>query len=239
MNNRKTLFLASLTSLFLELMLIRWVSTEIPMLSYLKNFPLLAAFTGLGIGCLLAGYRRSFWTAILWTLFVLLLVVCLTGKLGLDRMAFPEDKISFWENSCLSTQSSALWIIARNLSIIFLILGGVCFSFIGSGQAIGPLLKTGTPLRMYTIDILGSLAGVLLFGLLSLLQTPCYVWVAIFVIPAWILGRQFGARIPNLTAATLFLAAIAVLSFMRIERSTQAGEVIRWSPYYLCGGFAA
>jgi hypothetical protein len=49
--SRRTLILASLLGLFLELMLIRWVSSEIRIFAYFKNFVLMACFLGFGLGC--------------------------------------------------------------------------------------------------------------------------------------------------------------------------------------------
>src|SRR5947208_7584878 len=45
------LFLISVVGLFLELLLIRWVSTEIRIFAYLQNCVLVVCFLGLGMGC--------------------------------------------------------------------------------------------------------------------------------------------------------------------------------------------
>src|SRR3954471_23324367 len=44
-------FLISAAGLFLELLLIRWVSTEIRIFAYLQNCVLVVCFLGLGMGC--------------------------------------------------------------------------------------------------------------------------------------------------------------------------------------------
>src|SRR5918996_1602427 len=46
------LFFISILALFLELLLIRWVSTEINIFAYLQNTVLIVCFLGLGMGCL-------------------------------------------------------------------------------------------------------------------------------------------------------------------------------------------
>src|SRR5580698_5332287 len=51
-NRTWTLFLVSVLGLFLELMLIRWVGTEIRIFAYLQNTVLVTCFLGLGMGCL-------------------------------------------------------------------------------------------------------------------------------------------------------------------------------------------
>jgi len=50
------LFIISFASLFWELFLIRWVTSEMPFLGYFRSLVLLAAFFGMGLGCML--YRR-------------------------------------------------------------------------------------------------------------------------------------------------------------------------------------
>ena len=44
------LALASLLSLFLEMLMIRWVSAEIPVFAYFKNVVLISSFLGFGLG---------------------------------------------------------------------------------------------------------------------------------------------------------------------------------------------
>src|ERR1700736_6440972 len=53
----RQLVLASVTALFLELLMIRWISSEIPVFAYFKNFVLIACFLGFGLGCCLSGRR--------------------------------------------------------------------------------------------------------------------------------------------------------------------------------------
>jgi hypothetical protein len=53
----KELALISFLSLFLEMLMIRWVSSEIRVFAYLKNFALVACFLGSGFGCYLCRRR--------------------------------------------------------------------------------------------------------------------------------------------------------------------------------------
>ena len=50
-NRTWALFLVSVLSLFLELLLIRWIGTEIRIFAYLQNTVLVVCFLGLGMGC--------------------------------------------------------------------------------------------------------------------------------------------------------------------------------------------
>src|SRR6266568_1960198 len=53
------LALWSLLSLFFELLMIRWISSEIRIFAYFKNFVLVACFLGFGLGCYLSRRRPS------------------------------------------------------------------------------------------------------------------------------------------------------------------------------------
>src|SRR5262249_16851128 len=56
-NNFVALGVISLLSLFMELLLIRWVSSEIRVFAYFKSFVLIGCFLGFGLGCYLTRTR--------------------------------------------------------------------------------------------------------------------------------------------------------------------------------------
>lgn len=53
----RQLVLISLLSLFVEMLMIRWVSSDIRIFAYFKNFVLVACFLGFGLGCYLCRRR--------------------------------------------------------------------------------------------------------------------------------------------------------------------------------------
>src|SRR4029077_10714896 len=53
------LFLVSFASLYLEVLLIRWIGTELRVFAYFQNLALIACFLGFGIGCYQAKFRKS------------------------------------------------------------------------------------------------------------------------------------------------------------------------------------
>jgi hypothetical protein len=63
----------SLASLFLELLLVRWIASEIRVFAYFKSLPLIAGFLGFGLGCYLT--RRKAY--LLYTLAPLLAMVAI------------------------------------------------------------------------------------------------------------------------------------------------------------------
>jgi hypothetical protein len=68
------LTLISILSLFLELLIIRWISSEIRIFAYFKNFVLIACFLGFGLGCYLSR-RKINLLAFLGPLMFLVLLV--------------------------------------------------------------------------------------------------------------------------------------------------------------------
>ena len=55
------LFLVSVLALYLELLLIRWIGTEIRIFAYLQNTVLVVCFFGLGIGLFTADRPVDYW----------------------------------------------------------------------------------------------------------------------------------------------------------------------------------
>ena len=64
----------SFLSLFLELLLIRWLSIEIRIFAYFRNLILVSCFMGLGIGFSLSRFKISILTSLLLTALLITLV---------------------------------------------------------------------------------------------------------------------------------------------------------------------
>jgi hypothetical protein len=75
------LVLASAASLLLELLMIRWISSEIPIFEFMKNFVLIACFLGFGLGCYLCRRRINLLARLLPLVAVALLVASPWWKL--------------------------------------------------------------------------------------------------------------------------------------------------------------
>src|SRR5271166_4650477 len=83
-----TLFLISVLGLFLELLLIRWVGTEIRIFAYLQNTILVVCFLGLGIGCFWS--RRPIRLALTLTPLVVLTLLLAIPPTRLLLEALPD-----------------------------------------------------------------------------------------------------------------------------------------------------
>jgi hypothetical protein len=52
------LFILSFVSLFMELLIIRWMSGDINAFSIFKTFPLATCYVGLGVGCAMGNNKQ-------------------------------------------------------------------------------------------------------------------------------------------------------------------------------------
>ncbi len=52
-------FLISFAALYLEILLIRWIGTEVRVFAYFQNLALIACFLGFGLGCYQSGQKKS------------------------------------------------------------------------------------------------------------------------------------------------------------------------------------
>ncbi|MGO9180499.1 MAG: hypothetical protein ACLQHS_14745, partial [Candidatus Limnocylindrales bacterium] len=95
---------------------------------------------------------------------------------------------------------------------------------------LGGLLVSMPPLRAYTFDILGSLAGIAAFTILSALQTPPPIWFAVLAVGLALLGLGKGLPRRALPVAMAGLSAIAMVAVARLSIAQLHGDI--WSPYY-------
>jgi spermidine synthase len=90
------------------------------------------------------------------------------------------------------------------------------------GYEMGNLFERFKPLRAYTFNIGGSMAGIAAFFLMSLFQVPPAWWFAIVAVGIILLLRGSAGQVG---ASAIVLAAICLLVYGLQKDST-------WSPYY-------
>src|ERR1700682_5290209 len=100
---KSRLFLISAMALYTEVVLIRWMSAEIRMFAYLKNFTLFACFLGLGLGMMRRGRSRAEkLLAILMA--AIALTLAFAPQLHLTRLFFPDVGFYQWGGNLRSPQ---------------------------------------------------------------------------------------------------------------------------------------
>jgi hypothetical protein len=206
------MFLISFLILFFELVCIRWLSSYILYLGYFTNFVLLGSLLGIGAGALLADNPKRLIKWLPGLLFVFLASILF---LRADVNPQFEDLIFFTDQG--GTVQVPAFVL---LPLIFI---GVTAIFTLLSQDLGILFTKFTPLRAYTLNILGSLAGIACFTLMSFLSLPAWIWflvAAVLLIPFLPQDRSFRL---NLILLTGLVGAMAASDYIYVNI---------WSPYY-------
>ncbi len=214
------LFLISFLTLFAEMVFIRYLSSNIYLLSYYKNAVLIAAFLGLGAGMMMDKGRASLIRLLpVATLAFICIVVYFNDYLridldyaGLDESIWPE----FWANS--RAQSVPIFLV---LSFFYIV---VALYFVPLGQETIKAMSYFRPLAAYSVNLGGSILGVLAFSIAGALWTTPVVWFSVFLVPLLLLTRRDSSR------ATFILNAASVVIAIFIVFSSVVGPEI-WSPY--------
>ncbi|MCC7010236.1 MAG: spermidine synthase [Acidobacteria bacterium] len=215
-------FLSSFLVLFLEVALIRWMPAYIRLLAYFSNFILLATFLGIGIGCLVAPARARLFA---WFPLLVTAVVALVRVFRLEVGIQAAGSIYFTSGTA---EKVTLVESTTLLPVIFVVVAAL---FATLAQRMGREMAELPPLRAYTINLAGSLAGVAAFGVMSWQELPPAAWF----------GVGFAAALPLLASAEpgaagrprRWLLGVNVLLLgvsLAIVARMAAGAI--WSPYY-------
>ena len=205
---RARVFLGSALVLFLELVLIRELGAKIVHLSYFTNFVLLGSFLGVGLGFLASGKRRDLAWLSPPTLALLLAFVTLV-PVEIDRRS---DQIIYF--TAVKPSGPPTWVV---LPLVF---AAVAFCAFGPAQLVGRSFRELAALDAYRLDLLGSLAGIVVFTGLAFLSAPPLVWgVVLVALYITLLGT---------VRAVTFSCALLIALFVA---DLPTGDV-SWSPYY-------
>lgn len=222
------LLLLSFISLFLELAIIRWLSSEIRIFAYFKNLPLMGAFLGFGIGFWLheKSDRMFLWFP---RLFLCLVILIATAPgLGITHVIFLDPRkyfllgVGFGDHAVQSIPSILSTI--KGLIVIVSVFFLVVATFATLTAKLGAFLNQEKPLIAYSINVAGSLLGIVGFSLVSYFQWPPSAWlllVLLLLVPFYSGHKKL--------AALYFLAVLAVSFF------TMMVHPAIWSPYYRIG----
>jgi predicted membrane-bound spermidine synthase len=223
-------FLASFLVLFLEIALIRWMPAYIRLLSYFSNFILLASFLGIGLGCLLAPARSRLFK---WFPLVQAIVIAAVYFFRLEVAVPTSGSIYF------TSGTAAKVVVVESTMLLPLLFVIVAALFMTLAQRMGREMAQLPPLEAYTINLAGSLAGVVALGVISWLELPPTVWFGIAfaaAVPLLLTPEApvdgIGVQATPRTAPTAFiLFNLALLAGSLALVHVMARGAI-WSPYY-------
>lgn len=222
------LLIASSAALYLEIVLIRWLGTEVKIFAFFQNLTLIVCFLGFGVGCLTHKKGGS-------VLPTLLATTALTVVAGIPNQSF-QMLLRAISTILSMTPDAALWgqqiTVPRNVywqlfGLSLLVVAGflllLSIVMIPLGRLVGHYLESaGDTVTAYSINLAGSLVGIWLLALLALFWLPPSCWFTIVFLLVF-LCEPFSWRSALATAALLAVTLIAL---------RHAGaEQVYWSPY--------
>jgi SAM-dependent methyltransferase len=225
---RTRTFLASFLVLFLEIALIRWMPAYIRLLSYFSNFILLASFLGIGLGCLLAPARSRLFK---WFPLVQAIVIGAVYFFRLEVAVPTSGSIYF------SSGTAAKVVVVESTMLLPLLFVIVAALFTVLAQRMGREMAQLAPLEAYTVNLGGSLAGVVALGVISWLELPPTVWFGVAFAAALPLlmtpeqPAEAAGGSPTRAPAAVVAINVALLGASLVMVHVMARGAI-WSPYY-------
>ncbi len=214
-----SIFMLSAGSLFLELILIRWQASLFPIFALYKNFTLLACFLGLGLGYALAASKQPILLPFTLPMVVLNLLFCTIVKYGSNHeMQMKLEIIPIREEFVVGMSkmlnSDIIGIIISEAPIYLLLT----FTFIINvlvmlplSQFCGRFMQKVEPLKSYSLNLLGSLAGIGTIFLLSSLWIGPVIWFGL--ITAGILYYQLSSYKARQTGLACGVAALLITAW--------------------------
>ena len=222
------LLLVSTAALFLEIVLIRWLGTEVKIFAFFQNLSLIVCFLGFGVGCFTSRRRGSLLPS-LAAVTVLVVGVNLPLNSWHDFLRTVSSVLSY-------TPDGVLWgaVVGlsrpdyyRNLVASLLLVGGflmlICIAMIPLGQWVGYYLEAmPKTVAAYSINLLGSVAGIWLLAILAYFWlAPSYWFVVAFAL-VWI-AQPFSWRSS--------IAACALMAITLLALRPPHDASVFWSPY--------
>ena len=222
----RKLILWSLLSLFMELLMIRWISSEIRIFAYFKNFVLIACFLGFGLGCYLSRRTVNLLVILIPLLTLTTLIALPWNALRLAMSELPSFVAASSGTQVWGIPSGANWILLVVAIVVIVPLFGLIVGlFIPIGQVVGRYLETAPRgILAYSVNVAAAIAGIFVYSILCFWYQPPASWFAVagvlLVVLVW--------NVPRLRwiSVLVFFLCIALLS-MRVPKNTK----IFWSPY--------
>ena len=225
-----SLFLASVAALYAEIMLIRWISTEVRIFAYFQNLALITCFLGFGLGCYLSSLRKNtVFSLIAMTALVVLVKAPLENwkkflSMHSSLLALSPDAV-IWGgfskdynviNIILSFAASIIV-----MAVFLALLIGIMFPL---GQLVGFYLDLSeNAIRAYSVNLVGSVAGLWTLAALSFLWLPPVYWFGLSFLLILILQPS-----PRVALTGLILLGVSLV-FLRDAHTDK--DQTYWSPY--------
>lgn len=214
------LFAISFVMLFLEIFLIRWISTEVRIFAYVSNLVLLACFLGIGLGCYFSKKDANILITIGALVFISLMVHSRLFQ-GITAMLSGFSDSVIWYQAIKDKNFMPALSGTILTTIMFLMISAV---FVAPGQILGRLLDEHRNIIVgYSINVAASLIGLWTFNVLSFLYTPPWLWFAFSLLILLLFVRR--------TKINMFLVISASVFILLVTGAFNFSSQVMWSPY--------
>jgi hypothetical protein len=185
---------------------------------FYQNFVLLATFLGMGVGLMRARSAGALKWVGVPALLAMVGAIYYFSRAAIAVPATPDEYVwAIFQDRAGAHRIPLLPVVAALFALAALF-------FVPLGASLGAQFRKLPALRAYSADILGSLTGIAVFGLLSATRQPPMVWFALGI-AAWcvtvIHDRKFAAALAGAGVIALFLVG-----------KTEGVKPEYWSPYY-------
>jgi SAM-dependent methyltransferase len=213
------LFTFSFLILYFELALIRYLAANLQAFSFFINLVILATFLGMGVGLLLEKQEQRLTLSFPLLLLALVLVVKYFANVNIIVQNRNDEPLwSIPVGMAPHVQQFGL----ETVVVIIFFLGAILF--IPLGHALGRYFRQFPALTAYSVNVAGSLAGIIAFAVMSYFSTSPLLWflsgILMFLLASGGKPKRIAFDIG------LSLAALGVIYSMTMK----TGEM--WSPYY-------
>ncbi len=239
-NQTLALFLISVLGLYLELMLIRWIATEIRIFAYLQNTILVICFLGIGMGCWTCRQPIRIGDSLYPLMILVGLLTFETSRGWLSEMtqvfSMMQDMV-IWDTQYLNMSSSRYYfLLAVTLLLALALMLIVWEIFVPIGRLLGRCLDDHPkPIWAYSVNIAGSLVGILAFASLSAWYMPPMVWlIGAAVLYLFFIRFKDWQHLVLLLLLVLFGYVADLTPSVRVEHDDDIIKYSRaliWSPY--------
>jgi SAM-dependent methyltransferase len=231
----RTLFVVGFLVLFLELACIRWFAAYVVFLQFFTNVALLASFLGMSCGCMAARQERDWlsYFPFIALAAVLAAVAMFTAfhtwsGLVVDVGGQRSPQEVFFGTEYRDPDIAKFVIPIEVIAALFFL--AIALIFVGPGQALGRAFDA-YPNRVlgYTLNIGGSLAGIVGFSALAFLEAPAWAWFLIACIAIGYLQYE-GGSLDRVKVVALIVLVVGISLPTALARDQ---HIRHWSPYYL------
>jgi hypothetical protein len=224
------ILLVSVLGLFLQMLFIRWIGTEIRIFAYLQNTILVVCFLGLGIGMFTSSRPIRIKQSLIPLCIFLTLMAIPGARAGLGNISTLLSSLGdmvIWGTGGAKDVTERIINLVAGLTLTFVLLILLVDIFVPWGRILGRLMNMNSnPIWAYSINIIGSILGTWLFVLFSFFYQPPFVW---FLSAAILIGVLVYWSIHDRMLNLVLLVLIFILSWFSSQVSNALN--VTWSPY--------